>query len=92
MGLFQNLFGKKPSKSVAKERLQLVLIHDRSDLSPDVMENLRRDLIGVISNYMEVDTANIEMDFDKEGSQVALVANIPVTKMKRKKQTGASDA
>lgn len=92
MGFLQNLFGKKTSKSVAKKRLQLVLIHDRSDLSPEVMENLRRDLIDVISNYMEVDIENIEMDFDKEGSQVALVASIPVTKMRRKKRTGARDA
>ncbi|MDD4837019.1 MAG: cell division topological specificity factor MinE [Synergistales bacterium] len=83
MTFLDSIFGRKPSQSVAKERLQLVLIHDRSDISPEVMERLRRDLISVISSYMDVDTDNIEMDFDREGKKVALVANIPVTSIRR---------
>lgn len=88
MTFLDTIFGKKKSQSVAKERLQLVLIHDRSDISPEVMERLRRDLISVISSYMDVDTDNIEMDFDREGKKVALVANIPVTCMKRTRRGG----
>lgn len=83
MTFLDSLFGKKKSQTVAKERLQLVLIHDRTDISPEMMEGLRRDLIAVISSYMEVDTDNIEMDFDRDGQKVALVANIPVTNIRR---------
>lgn len=72
------------SKNVAKERLRLVLIHDRSSVSPEVMEALRSDLIQVISNYLEIDEAALEVNLNKEDNTVALVANIPVMGMKRK--------
>ncbi|MBQ1188012.1 MAG: cell division topological specificity factor MinE [Peptococcaceae bacterium] len=49
----QRLFGgEKASKELAKDRLKLVLIHDRASVSPAMMENLRRDLVEVISKYM----------------------------------------
>ncbi len=83
MSFLDKIFSKKKSQSVAKERLQLVLINDRSDISPEVLERLREDLISVISSYMEIDTEHIEMDFDREGKKVALVANIPVTNIRR---------
>lgn len=86
MTFLDSLFGRKKSQPIAKERLQLVLIHDRTDISPEMMDGLRRDLIKVISSYMEVDTDNIEMDFDRDGNKVALVANIPVTNIKRSKR------
>ena len=51
--MFNNLFGKKPSsKDVAKDRLKLVLIHDRANCSTQVLEMLKTDIIRVISNYM----------------------------------------
>jgi len=78
MGLFSRFFGQQESRSVAKDRLQLVLIHDRSDISPEVMENLRRDMIDVISKYMDIDESHIELQLERENSSVALVANIPV--------------
>lgn len=71
------------SKNVAKERLRLVLVHDRSNVSPQVMEALRVDLIRVISNYMEIDETAIEVNLNNEDNTVALVANIPVVRMKR---------
>jgi len=78
MSLFSRFFGQQESRSVAKDRLQLVLIHDRSDISPEVMENLRRDMIDVISKYMDIDESHIELQLERENSSVALVANIPV--------------
>ena len=80
---------KKRSSSVAKERLKLVLIHDRAGTSPssNIMEMLRKDIIGVISKYFEVD----EEDFDVEirntnetGGTCAtrLTANIPIRSVK----------
>ena len=85
MSLFSRFFGQQESRSVSKDRLQLVLIHDRSDISPEVMENLRRDLIDVISKYMDIDESHIELQLERENSSVALVANIPVRTVRRRR-------
>ncbi|MEW5954803.1 MAG: cell division topological specificity factor MinE [Bacillota bacterium] len=80
------IFGKESSaasKNVAKERLRLVLVHDRSSISPQLLESLKADLINVISNYMEIDEEALEVSLDSNENQVALVANIPVKRMKR---------
>jgi len=71
------------SKSVAKERLRLVLVHDRASISPAMLNKLREDLVKVISNYMEIDEAALEFNLCQDDREVALVANIPVVKMKR---------
>ncbi|MHB9093637.1 MAG: cell division topological specificity factor MinE [Eubacteriales bacterium] len=71
------------SKNVAKERLRLVLVHDRADVSPQLLEELKEDLIKVISNYMEIDEKALEVNLDTSDNTVALIANIPVIKMKR---------
>ena len=89
--LFQ-MIGKEKSKETAKKRLQLVLIHDRTDISPETMENLRRDLIGVISNYLEIEEEKIELDLAKEERSVALVANIPIRTVKRRPERRAEPA
>ena len=83
MGIIQKLFGRQGTKKTAKERLQIVLIHDRSDISPGLLEELRKDMIEVLSKYMEIDTGNIEMDLDRADKSVAFVANIPVVRIKR---------
>ncbi|NPV27199.1 MAG: cell division topological specificity factor MinE [Firmicutes bacterium] len=80
------VFGKDPntgSKSVAKERLRLVLVHDRVNVSPQLLEALKEDLIRVISEYMEIDQSALEVSFNNSDNSVALIANIPVLKMKR---------
>ncbi|PKM47137.1 MAG: cell division topological specificity factor MinE [Firmicutes bacterium HGW-Firmicutes-8] len=79
------VFGKNSSssKNVAKERLRLVLVHDRADVSPQLLEELKEDLIKVISNYMEIDESALEVNLDTSDNMVALVANIPVIRMKR---------
>ncbi len=76
---------KTRSSSVAKERLKLVLIHDRAGTSPssNVMEMLRRDIIGVISKYFEVDEADFDVEIRNTGetggaSATRLTANIPI--------------
>jgi len=79
------VFGKETSssKNVAKERLRLVLVHDRADVSPQLLDNLKEDLIKVISNYMEIDEKALEVNLDTSDNTVALVANIPIIRMKR---------
>lgn len=82
----QKTFGREEtisSKKVAKERLRLVLVHDRASMSPRVMEELKEDLIRVISNYLEIDEKGLEVSLSREDHSVALVANIPVIKVKR---------
>ncbi len=78
------IFGKneKPSGQVAKDRLRVVLIHDRASVSPEMMERLKNDIIKVISNYMDVRTNGIEISLANDEDSVALVANIPVKSMR----------
>jgi cell division topological specificity factor len=83
LDLLQRLFAKESSKDVAKERLRLVLVHDRSSMSPQLLENLKEDLLRVISEYMEIDPQGFDVVFKTRENDVALVANIPVKRMKR---------
>ncbi|MGI6149187.1 MAG: cell division topological specificity factor MinE [Limnochordia bacterium] len=71
------------SKTKAKERLRLVLVHDRSSLSPGLLDSLKEELIQVISKYMEIDESGLEVNLDQSDDSVALVANIPVKNVKR---------
>ena len=76
------------AKNVAKERLKLVLIHDKGNYSPTVLEALKGDILLAIEKYMEVDEEHIEVKMIKTKSQdnsemvPALVANIPIKRMK----------
>lgn len=84
--LIQNFFGKeKPvnSKDIAKERLRLVLVHDRVNVSPQFMELLKEDMIKAISNYVEINEKEMEVNFTYSKTSVTLVANIPVSQLKR---------
>ncbi|WP_027366187.1 cell division topological specificity factor MinE [Desulfotruncus alcoholivorax] len=89
LDFLNKIFGRdnSPSRTVAKERLRLVLVHDRVGVSPQLLQSLKTDLIQVINNYMEIDEEALEVSLDSSENQVALVANIPVRKMKRKFQT-----
>jgi cell division topological specificity factor len=84
--LLQRIFGKEPgraSKTVATERLRLVLMHDRIALSPQLMDSLRSDILKVITDYLEIDEANMDISLHRDKGSIALVASIPVLKMKR---------
>jgi cell division topological specificity factor len=85
LDFINKIFGKDSgdSKNVAKERLRLVLVHDRANVSPEVINALKNDLISVISKYMEIDESALEVNLDSSDNTVALVANIPVKRMKR---------
>lgn len=78
----------KSSKDVAKERLKLVLIHDRANVSPQFLEMVKGEIIKVISHYMEVDEAALDIQLTRTKSEdgqrmvPALVANIPIRNVK----------
>lgn len=74
---------KTGSKHVAKERLRLVLVHDRVSAAPQLLEALKEDLIRVIREYIEIDEDALDVSFNSIENTVALVANIPVLKIKK---------
>ena len=77
------LFKSDKSGNVAKERLQLVLIQDRNDISPEVLNALKIEMIQTIKKYLEIDEGGIEIELNKEDRSVALVASIPLLNMHR---------
>lgn len=89
MDLFRG-FGREGTKSkeIAKERLKLVLVHDRVNVSSNFLEMIKGEIIDVISDYMEIDEDNLEVKItktkrDEDDALVpALVANIPIKRMK----------
>ena len=89
MSFFDRLFGRKPSADSAKERLQLVLIHDRTDLTPAELDSLRDDLIATISRHVEIDVQSMRIGVEHDGRSQRLVADIPIksTPRRRTKKT-----
>ena len=82
---FWRVFNRKSSsKDVAKDRLKLVLVHDRVNCSTQVLEMLKTDIIRVISNYMEIDEDGLDINItetmsEEKGVNVPMLyANIPI--------------
>ena len=74
------IFSQEPSSAAkAKDRLRLVLINDRTDLSAAAMESLKDDLLDVLSRYIQIDPKSIKIDITQEGRQQRLIADIPIT-------------
>jgi cell division topological specificity factor len=69
---------KKQSASDAKERLKLVLIHDRTELTPSELEIMKNELLEVISHHVEIDTRAVRITFNQEGREQRLTADIPL--------------
>jgi cell division topological specificity factor len=83
MTLLERIFGRnETSKSVAKDRLKLVLLHDRADIPAPIMEQMRKEIIAVIAKYVEINEAELQLDLERADSEVALVANIPIRRVK----------
>ena len=81
MELLNNLFGRRNragSGTVAKHRLQLVLVQDRVKLPPEVMEAIKEEIIAVISKYVDIDKEGLEVTLTTGDKLDKLTANIPV--------------
>jgi cell division topological specificity factor len=85
MNFFERLFGRKTSADSAKERLQLVLIHDRTDMTPAEFASLRDDLIATISRHVAIDEEAVQIDVEHDGRSQRLVADIPLKSVKRRR-------
>ena len=73
-------------KDVARSRLKLVLMQDRTNLTPKILEQMRGELIDLLSKYVELDKELLELNFEQEGDQVALMLSIPVIRAKDEKE------
>jgi cell division topological specificity factor len=78
-----NFFTRKKSATSAKERLQLVLVHDRTDLTPGQLEALKDDLLKAISKYIEIDPDAVQIGLERDGREQRLVADIPLRSVTR---------
>jgi cell division topological specificity factor len=79
MNFFDRIFGRSShSADTARERLQLVLAHDRSDISSETLELLKDEIVNVISKHVEIDLEQVEVTVSRSGAIHRLVANIPV--------------
>lgn len=102
MGLFSNIYNTvakffrqqeeqdDASKSVATNRLKLVLMQDRTNLTPRILEQMRSELIDLLSRYVELDKELLELNFEQEGDQVALMLSIPVIRAKDEEEIEAA--
>ena len=82
-----DLFRKKTSSDIAKDRLKLLLVSDRANYSPETMELIKNDIIKVIAKYMEIDSEGLDIQITQtesdgnNGSVPALIANIPIKEL-----------
>lgn len=76
--------GKLTSRQIAKDRLQMVLIHDRSDISPGMLEALKDEIIATIGERLEVDREGVIFTLEQDGRESRLIADIPLARKKRR--------
>ncbi|MBM7623101.1 cell division topological specificity factor MinE [Sporohalobacter salinus] len=69
---------EEDSKDVAKERLELVLVHDRINISPETLEDMKGELIEVVSKYVQIEESRLEINLAQDDRMIAIKANIPV--------------
>ncbi|MDB5102023.1 MAG: minE [Cyanobacteria bacterium RYN_339] len=82
--LIDRIFGRTPeaSKETAKDRLRLVLMHDRSDIPATMMDAIRAELVQVLGKYVEIDQEAMDVQLEKDAGAIGLVLNIPIKRVK----------
>jgi cell division topological specificity factor len=82
-GLMQRLFGPTVvrSKDDAKQRLKVLLVHDQIDLTPAQLDQMKEEIMDVISRYVEVEDSGVEFKLSKEEDGIALVSSVPVRRV-----------
>ena len=83
LNLFKQTETKEENaKDVACNRLRVVLMQDRTNLTPELLQRMRKELIELLSKYVEMDNDALELNFDQEDGQMALMLSIPVIRAK----------
>ena len=98
-GIFSKVFGffskaekqDESAKDVAVNRLRVVLMQDRTNLTPELLEKMRGELIELLSKYVEMDKEALELNFEQEGDQMALMLSIPVLRAKEEDEIEAEE-
>nr|BBK20507.1 cell division topological specificity factor [Cryptomonas sp. CCAC 1634B] len=75
------IYGNHGSRDDVKKRLKLVLAHDRSALNASTLENMRREILIVVSKYVELDTESLEFSIRTDSRMTALIANLPIRRI-----------
>lgn len=96
--LFNKVFGffrqteqkEENAKDTAVNRLRVVLMQDRTNLTPELLEKMRGELIELLSKYVEMDKDALELNFEQEGNQMALMLSIPVLRAKDEEEIEAA--
>ncbi len=92
MFVFDNIrnrfFNRKLTTVTAKNRLQMVLVQDRSGLSSSDMENFKKDLLEVIAKYFVIEKRALDVEWKRSESETALVINTPITGRLKLAKTG----
>lgn len=85
---FARLTGRReaPSAATAKQRLKLVLVHDRSDISPAIIEILKDEMINVVSRHVDIDRDLVEITITETNRESRLIADIPLINSPKKRR------
>jgi cell division topological specificity factor len=84
MNIFSRLFGRRTSsKEMAKQRLRLVLVHDRSGIPPELLHVIKNEIVTVISKHVWVDRQSIELNLSHSNGRTRLVADIPIAGLRQ---------
>ena len=91
LGFFRQTEKKEEetAKDVACNRLKFVLMQDRTNLTPELMDRMRKELVELLSKYVEMDKEALELGFEQEGTQMALMLSIPVLRAKEEAEIEA---
>jgi len=90
MELLDKIFNREnkiSSRSQAKDRLKMVLAYDRTDISPQLMSRMREEILEVVGRYFELDAEALEVQLDREGTSTALIANVPIRRVKGEEES-----
>ncbi len=81
---------QESTKETACNRLRVVLMQDRTNLTPELMERMRKEMIELLSRYVEMDKDALELNLEQDGEQVALMLSIPVIRAKDEEEIKAA--